>query len=92
MAEYKKEDKIILWLYPNDNKKTDKHPNMTGPGKIDKDVLKDLVEAYKNHGKDGALRLRAATWERQGKKGPYTFVAIEVERPKVEEPQDEIPF
>lgn len=91
MAADRKEDKTLLWMYPNE-KKNEKQPDFTGPGRIHKDVLKELVEAYKKHGDDDNLKLRAAAWKRSGKNGPYMFITIEVERPKVEESNDDIPF
>lgn len=88
-----KEDKVLLWMYPNKFKKLDKHPDFTGPGRINKEVLKELVESYKKHGDNGSLKLRAAGWKRQSDKGEYIFFAIEVEQPKPEETSsDDIPF
>jgi hypothetical protein len=89
----REEDKILLWMYPN-KKEHDKQPDITGPGRINKEVLKELVESYKKYGDNGSLKLRAAGWDRTGKKGDYTFITIEVERPKPpeEDPSDEIPF
>lgn len=87
----RKEDKALLWLYPNE-KTNEKQPDFTGPGRINADVLKDLVKAYKEHGSEDTLKVRAAAWEREGKKGTYHFVTIEPERPKKEEPSDDIPF
>ena len=92
MAEKRAEDKTLLWLYPNE-KQNDRQPDYTGPGRINKDVLKELVEAYKKHGDEDGLKLRAASWEREGKNGTYLFVTIEVEKPKPnEESDDDIPF
>ena len=94
MAQDRKEDKTLLWLYKND-KKSDKQPDFTGPGRIHHDVLKELVEAYKKYGDDGNLKLRAASWEKDGKNGPYQFITIEVDVPKEQEAEkedDNIPF
>ncbi len=91
MAQDRKEDKTLLWLYPNE-KKNDKQPDFTGPGRIHKDVLKELVEAYKKYGNDDNLKLRAASWERKGQNGSYQFITIEVETPRPEEGDEEIPF
>ena len=91
MAADRKEDKTLLWMYRNE-KKNEKQPDFPGPGRIHKDVLKELVEAYKKHGDDDNLKLRAAAWERSGKNGPYMFITIEVERPRAEEGNDDIPF
>tara|TARA_R110000824_G_scaffold23236_8_gene83608 strand:- start:1233 stop:1517 length:285 start_codon:yes stop_codon:yes gene_type:complete len=94
MAQDRKEDKTLLWLYKND-KSSDKQPDFTGPGRIHHDVLKELVEAYKKYGDDGNLKLRAASWEKEGKNGPYQFITIEVDIPKEQESQkedDSIPF
>ena len=90
----REEDKIILWLYDAE-KAHDKQPDVTGPGRINKSVLKELVEAYKEHGEDGSLGLRAAAWKRAGKKGDYLFVTIEVNKPKPKPKEDDlgdIPF
>jgi hypothetical protein len=93
MAEKRKEDKTLLWLYAND-KQNDKQPDYTGPGRINKDVLKELVDAYKKYGDEDGLKLRAASWKKDSREGtPYLFVTIEVERPKPsEDADDEIPF
>ena len=87
------EDKVLLWMFEND-KKNDKQPDLTGPGRINKSVLKGLVEAYKEFGDGESLKLRCAAWEREGKNGEYLFVTIEAEKPKPkgsDEP-DDIPF
>ena len=89
----RKEDKTILWMYKNEKKDNDKQPDFTGPGRMHHDVLKNLVAAYKKHGSDGNLKLRAASWEKEGKNGPYQFITIEVDIPKQEdEIDDDIPF
>jgi len=91
--EKRDEDKVLLWLYNNLDKKRDVQPDWTGPGRIHKDVLKDLVDAYKKHGDADGLKLRVAGWNKTGKSGEYIFVVIEAEKPKQEEKgDDEIPF
>ena len=87
----RKEDKVLIWLYPNE-KRNDKQPDLTGPGRVSKDVLKDLIEAYKQHGDGDTLKLRAAAWEREGKNGDYQFITIEVDKPREDKPNEEIPF
>lgn len=91
----RKDDKALLWVFDNGEKKSDKQPDFSGPGRIHKDVLKDFVEAYKELGDGQNLELRCAGWKRQGKKGPYTFVVIEPARPyenKKQTQDDDIPF
>ena len=90
--ENREENKILLWMYPHE-KKNDKQPDISGPGRVNKEVLKALVDAYKKYGDNGALKLRAAGWDRTGKNGEYTFITIEVQTPKPEEDaSDDIPF
>tara|TARA_R100000963_G_C4621721_1_gene89025 strand:+ start:377 stop:658 length:282 start_codon:yes stop_codon:yes gene_type:complete len=92
MNDNRKEDKTLIWLYPNE-KQNDRQPDFTGPGRIHKDVLKELVDAYKEHGEDGNLKLRAASWQKEGKKGPYIFITIEVDKPRVvQEVDEDLPF
>jgi len=95
MAE-RKDDKAVLWVFNNKDKKSDKQPDFSGPGRIHKDVLKDFVEAYKEVGDGQTLELRCAGWTKQGKQGPYTFILIEPARPynqqKAQEKDDDIPF
>ena len=40
MAE-RKDDKAVLWVFNNKDKKSEKQPDFSGPGRIHKDVLKD---------------------------------------------------
>ena len=89
----REENKILLWMFEND-KKNDKQPDLTGPGRINKKVLKEHVEAYKKYGEGDSLNLRCAAWERDGKNGEYLFVTIEAEKPKPKAPEDpdDIPF
>jgi hypothetical protein len=92
MAERQQEDKILLWMFKND-KQNDRQPEYTGPGRINKDVLKELVEAYKKYGDADSLKLRCASWQREGKNGPYLFVTIEPDLPKEGLPEaSDIPF
>ena len=44
----REENKILLWMFKND-KQNDRQPDYTGPGRISKDVLKEIVEAYKKY-------------------------------------------
>lgn len=91
--EKRDEDKVLLWMYKNEKKQKDIQPDWTGPGRIHKDVLKELIDAYKKHGDADGLKLRAAGWNKKGKNGDYTFIVIEAEKPKPEEDEkDEIPF
>lgn len=88
----REEDKTLLWMFPNE-KQNDRQPDYTGPGRINKDVLKDLVEAYKKYGDGDSLKLRCASWKREGKNGPYLFVTIEAEKPRDNAPDaSDIPF
>ena len=95
MPNDRDEDRALLWMFTNE-KKNDRQPDFTGPGRINKTVLKGLVEAYKEHGDGENLKLRCAAWERQGKNGSYIFVTIEPDLPREEAPpkkaDDEIPF
>ena len=92
MAERDKDDKALLWMFKNE-KSHDRQPDFTGPGRIDKDVLKELVDAYKDHGDGNSLKLKCAAWKKEGKTGPYLFVLIEPDLPR-ESPPDasDIPF
>jgi len=90
----REEDRALLWMFKND-KKNERQPDMTGPGRVNKNVLKGLVEAYKAHGDGENLKLRCAAWERTGKNGTYIFVTIEPDLPREPErqkPDDDIPF
>ena len=72
MAERDKDDKALLWMFKNE-KSHDKQPDFTGPGRVDKDVLKELVEAYKKHGDGDSLKLRCAAWKKDGKQVTSRF-------------------
>ena len=87
------EEKGRLWLYDNQYKSTDKHPNKTGPGELSREALKKIVEKIKENGAD-TVKLRCASWERVSKKGnPYTFLTFEVEDDKYAKKDDnDIPF
>ena len=88
----REENKILLWMFKND-KQNDRQPDYTGPGRISKDVLKEIVEAYKKYGDGDSLTLRCASWNRDGKNGPYLFVTIEPEKPRDNTPDaSDIPF
>ena len=89
-----KETRTLLWMFDND-KKNERQPDLSGPGRINKDVLKDMVDAYKELGDGEKLELRCAGWHRKSKNGkPYLFVTIEPDRPlKPVQPDDlEPPF
>lgn len=77
------EDKAKLWMYKNEYKNADNHPDRTGTGEIPRDVLKKFVERTKSSGED-SLKLRCAAWERTSKNGnPYFFITMEIdEKPK----------
>jgi len=88
-----KDDKGLLWLYPNQYKQNDKHPIKTGTGEIPKAVLRTLVNRSKET-KDGTVKIQCAAWERVSKKGnPYIFVTLDPEERKPKDAvEDEIPF
>lgn len=95
MDQTRKDDRALLWMFDaKKDKKHDKMPDFSGPGRIHKDVLKDFVEAYKELGDGETLKLRCAGWVKQGKNGQYTFITIEPERPKPELPAaaEDVPF
>jgi len=76
------EDRTLLWMFQND-KRNERQPDFTGPGRIHKNVLKDLVDNYKKFGDGEKLELRCAGWKRESKDGkPYIFVTIEAEKPR----------
>ena len=88
----REEDKVLLWMFQNE-KSNDRQPDYTGPGRINKEVLKDIVDAYKKYGDADSLKLRCASWKREGKNGPYLFVTIEPEKPRPQEDEaGDIPF
>jgi len=88
----RRDDKVILWVFKNDNKAHDKQPDWRGNGTISKKVLKDFVDAYKEYGENEALPLECAGWHKQGKNGPYTFMLIEPKKPRPAKKDDEVPF
>tara|TARA_Y100000310_G_scaffold344451_1_gene457280 strand:- start:269 stop:559 length:291 start_codon:yes stop_codon:yes gene_type:complete len=94
-AEKREDDRALLWMFNND-KSNDRQPDMTGPGRINKRVLKGLVDAYREHGDGENLKLRCAAWEKEGKNGSYIFVTIEPDLPRENVPEkkveDDIPF
>mgnify|MGYP003639779489 CR=1 FL=1 len=92
-TQQRKEDKTLLWLFKNKDKSKDIQPDFTGMGRIKKEVLKELVETYKNHADGETLKLRCAGWEKTGDNGPYIFITIEPEKPMpAKEDESDIPF
>ena len=84
-------DKIKLWLYQNNYKKTDKQPVKTGTGEIPKAALKEFVEALKSSPGD-TVKVECAGWERVSKNGNnYLFVTLHLPREKSQQ-KGEIPF
>ena len=96
MAESKTyPERMKLWIFPNTDKKKSNHPDWQGPGSITKVALKELVDAYKEHGDGETLNLRCAGWNRTSKKGgQYNFVTIEPEVPRevAKQEPDDVPF
>lgn len=65
MAQYKDSGA----LFNNRNKKTDKHPDMTGEITVSSKLLHSLKEDA-----DGDVRIALSVWKSQGPKGPYLRV------------------
>ena len=91
----RKDDRILLWAFQND-KDNERQPDFTGPGRISKNVLKDLIDAFKEFGDGEKLELRCAGWNRKSNKNgnEYFFITIEPNRPRetVSDEDLETPF
>ena len=81
-ADDREGTRTLLWMFENE-KNNDRQPDYTGPGRIHKEVLKDLVDSYKKLGDGEKLDLRCAAWQRKSRTGkPYIFVTIEPDKPR----------
>ena len=97
-------DKGMLFLFPNQYKKEDKHPYLTGNGELHVDVLAELSKQTPNE--KGMVEIQCAAWRRTSKGGKdYQFVTFgvketrgsaEVPNPSGEakppNPDEDIPF
>jgi len=94
------EEKVKLWLYDNSYKKAENHPDKTGTGEIPKEALFKIVMQARESKDPGAIKVRAAGWERTSKNGnPYLFVTIELDdgsgkndKPKRAPKEDDLPW
>lgn len=91
-------------LFPNWNKKNEKHPDYTGNFALTKDLLRLWIEEFKkgststNMDADGNLKVDLGAWIKDGKTGKFLSLSVNAPYEKKEKApeknafDDDIPF